>query len=92
MWQFPMVEQANLKLNDRLGNEYGLQLRLGEELIKFSHIFSHIIWDLSVHEAVVEDISTEDLENKFNFVEIAELADYPFSVSHLKVMELLKEE
>lgn len=89
MWQFPMVERPRVQMNDQVENEYGLQINLVKELGDLSHIFSHIIWKLSIYEAEVGQITKTELADKFKFVEVAAFDNYPFSVSHLKIMDLI---
>lgn len=91
LWQFPMVERDTLHINENLGNVYGLDFRLEKEKMRFSHVFSHIIWDLSVHEVIVENIAALALQERFHFVETSALDTYPFSVSHLKIIAQIKE-
>lgn len=88
MWQFPMVERPRMQMNDQVENEYELQIDLVKELGDLSHIFSHIIWKLSVYEAKVRQVTDVELAKKFEFVDIVDFEKYPFSVSHLKIMDL----
>lgn len=89
LWQFPMIERPRVQMNDQIENEYGLHIELKKELGDLSHVFSHIIWKLSVYEAKVEQISEVELAKKFTFVEAAAFENYPFSVSHLKIMDMI---
>lgn len=89
MWQFPMVERPRVQMNEVIENDYGLHIELAEKLGELQHIFSHIKWQLYVHEANVLQIAEADLAKRFDFVEIAALDAYPISVSHLKIKALL---
>ncbi len=88
MWQFPMVRTDQIKnenIEEWFYAAYGMKINKQEELFKFKHIFSHIIWDLTVVEA---ELVKEDAK-ELTFVKKEALIDYPFSVSHIKVMRYL---
>jgi|SRR5690625_1138479 len=86
MWQFPMVErEENMQNLETLFKKYyGINVNVHEKLGEVNHIFSHLIWELSIYDAtfVVENDEAERL----TFVTKEQLKKYPFSVSHLKVM------
>jgi|SRR5690625_91843 len=87
MWQFPMVSKENTVIDQLLENDYGLQIHLTKKLGTVKHTFSHLIWHLHIYEAFVAN--AEDLEVHFHLVPKQQLQSYPFSVSHLNVMELI---
>ena len=88
MWQFPMTEKhimdADL-LKESLDERYSISVEVEKKLGEIRHIFSHIIWELDVYAAKTNTEAAEQLR----FVSVDELADYPFSVSHLKIREWL---
>lgn len=87
MWQFPMVTTDKIRMNDWLENPYGIAIRLREKQGEIRHVFSHLIWNLHVYET---DVTWEDeAEKPFIMIKEAQLSDYPFSVSHTKVMDYL---
>lgn len=90
LWQFPMLDRKGLEMNRYRENDYGIQLRLGKKRSEFSHIFSHIIWDLYVFEAEVANIDELNKHERIKMVPLNELKNFPFSVSHLKIMDLIK--
>lgn len=87
MWQFPMV---NLYTADSLStsffNTYYAEIKVGDKLGEVKHVFSHIIWELEIYEAVALNI---EKDTKLFFTPFETLQDYPFSVSHQKVKDYL---
>lgn len=90
MWQFPMIHQT---IHDEVGieqsfqNQFGFQIELKSKLGHVKHVFSHKIWDLTIYEARCIDTKLPDSSLVFISQEL--LQDYPFSVSHHKVMDFL---
>lgn len=85
MWQFPMVRTDQIKeenLEEWFYAAYGLRIEKQAVYINFKHVFSHIIWDLTIIDA---KLVREDA-NELTFVKKELLAEYPFSVSHIKAM------
>ncbi|HLR70800.1 MAG TPA: A/G-specific adenine glycosylase [Pseudogracilibacillus sp.] len=92
MWQFPMVSQTIYEkgeVNEWLQREYGIQMNVKNKLGNVKHIFTHKIWELTVHLAQYIHTSTEPT---MLFIPPEKLSDYPFSVAHLKVKRLLEEQ
>lgn len=88
MWQFPMIDKQLFEeglLEQAMWNRYHIRVKMHEKSGNVKHIFSHIIWKLDVYHAKCQDIEVSNLE----FVEEDNLNLYPFSVSHLKVMDML---
>lgn len=85
MWQFPMVRTDQIKeekLTEWFYGAYGVRIKQKAKHLEFKHIFSHIIWDLTVIDAAL----IQEDANELNFVKKEKLVDYPFSVSHIKAM------
>lgn len=85
MWQFPMVRTDQVKeenLEEWFYAAYGLRIKQQVKHLEFKHVFSHIIWDLTVIDA---KLIKEDA-HELNFVKKEKLAKFPFSVSHIKAM------
>ncbi|SHG52765.1 A/G-specific adenine glycosylase [Ornithinibacillus halophilus] len=91
LWQFPMVPVDNLELlhvENWVRKEYGVEIDLDEKRGNVKHVFSHLKWNLDVYAASTKQ---DVLENdRLRFVTIEELDEYPFPVSHQKMMDLLK--
>ncbi len=85
MWQFPMVRTDQIKeskLEEWFYGAYGVRIKQQNKHLEFKHIFSHIIWNLTVIDAEL----IQDDSNELIFVQKEKLVDYPFSVSHIKAM------
>ncbi|WP_077324570.1 A/G-specific adenine glycosylase [Virgibacillus siamensis] len=92
LYQFPMVPAAEIGM-DHMENwiqmEYGLKIKLTEKKGKLKHVFSHIIWQLEIMEA---DTDAEEVnDGRIRFVSHDELRDFPFPVSHQKMMKYVRE-
>ncbi|HLS10411.1 A/G-specific adenine glycosylase [Lentibacillus sp.] len=90
MWQFPMVPVDEIG-RDHMANwfqmEYGIDVELSAKKGDLKHVFTHIIWQLEVVEARTKSDQAED--ERLCFVSRDELDDYPFPVSHQKMMQYL---
>lgn len=89
LWQFPMIEKGPLQVTSieaMIKEAFGLDVEVRKEHENIHHIFTHLKWDLHVYDV---NILSEPKEKPFIFVDAADLQDYPFSVSHLKIMESL---
>ncbi|GAA0442618.1 A/G-specific adenine glycosylase [Virgibacillus salarius] len=87
LWQFPMVPIKEIgweHLERWFYNEYGITLQLQEKKGKLKHVFSHIIWQLDIYTATT-NISVMD-DHRLKAVDMCELVNYPFPVSHQKMM------
>lgn len=90
LWQFPMVpvyEIGKDHIENWFFHEYGLKIALQKQIGTFNHVFSHLIWDLTVYHARLLEME----ENKtVQFVDVDEADQYPFSAAHLRVLEKVK--
>ncbi|MFK3939664.1 A/G-specific adenine glycosylase [Alkalihalobacillus sp. NPDC078783] len=90
LWQFPNFEVIqsgfNQELEEGLKTEYGIHAYTYSEPVQtIEHVFSHIIWNISVFEAEAEEaISTK--ETSLRWVTEAELESFAFPVSHQKII------
>lgn len=93
LYQFPMVPTAEIGM-DHMENwiemEYGIKIKLTEKKGKLKHVFSHIIWQLEIMEATTEFAALKD--ERVRFVDHDGLSDYPFPVSHQKIMKYVRDE
>ncbi|ASK61053.1 A/G-specific adenine glycosylase [Virgibacillus phasianinus] len=90
LWQFPMISIAETGFNqipDWFEKEYGINVRLKREAGRLKHVFSHLIWELEVHQAVSSDTKTNRKDAQF--VSQNEMKAFPFPVSHQKMMQFL---
>ncbi|CDQ42090.1 A/G-specific adenine glycosylase [Virgibacillus salexigens] len=90
LWQFPMVPINEIgwdHLENWVYHEYGIHLTLGEKQANLKHVFSHLIWQLDVYEAKLEQ---PNMNERLKLVEKKALTNYPFPVSHQKIMSYIK--
>lgn len=90
MWQFPMFEKEVLKerpLVELFAEKYGIEITIEEKLGDVKHVFSHLTWDLTIHQARTERVIEQ--KESLKFVTTEQLADYPISVAHQKVQGYL---
>ncbi|RLL40342.1 A/G-specific adenine glycosylase [Oceanobacillus piezotolerans] len=88
LWQFPMIPIAKVnQITDFVFQNYGVHLELMVSKGKLTHVFSHIKWDLEIRaaEAKMGTVTKESAR----FVKKYELKDYPFPVSHQKMMKYI---
>ena len=86
MWQFPMINTDQIKqenLTEWLYGAYGIRAKITAVHDQFKHVFSHIIWELSILDMTLLE---QEAGSELKFVEKSELSNYPFSVSHIKAM------
>lgn len=90
MWQFPMVPVDEIG-KDHAENwfqlEYGIDVELLSKQGNLKHVFSHIIWQLEIVRARTKSDQTAD--ERLQFVHRDDLDQYPFPVSHQKMMSYL---
>lgn len=90
MWQFPMVPADEIG-KDHAENwfqmEYGIDVDIRSKQVDLKHVFSHIIWQLDVVAATTA--SNKATDERLRFVKRDELGEYPFPVSHQKMMPYL---
>ncbi|MFD1360716.1 A/G-specific adenine glycosylase [Lentibacillus salinarum] len=87
MWQFPMVPVDEIG-KDHMDNwfqlEYGIDITLSAKQGDLKHVFSHIIWQLEIVTATTSRDQAAD--KRLRFVSRDMLDEYPFPVSHQKMM------
>ncbi|WP_164670003.1 A/G-specific adenine glycosylase [Virgibacillus doumboii] len=90
MWQFPMVpinEIGMEHIENWFQMEYGVNVKIGNKQGKLKHVFSHIIWQIDIYDATTDSDCAND--DRIRFVNHDELDDYPFPVSHQKMMKYM---
>lgn len=86
LWQFPMIPLDEMSLEDGvlwLSSEYGMELTIGKEVGTLKHVFSHIIWEITIYKA---KMSTHSKDERIEIVHPDAFDLYPFPVSHLKMI------
>lgn len=90
LWQFPMISINEIDLYQIpswFEKEYGIHIEVKQRTGELKHVFSHIIWELIIHEAFTE--STQPRLFDAQFVSREEMEAFPFPVSHQKMMQYL---
>ncbi len=91
LWEFPNIEvdlsiaPDHQQLQAFIQNEYGADIKINAPFTTIQHVFSHIVWNVTVYEAeLVSDISA--LKN-LKVVSEKDLEQYAFPVSHQKILK-----
>lgn len=94
LWEFPGFEvsgngQKKRQLIQKMSENYGADIAIERRLRNIQHVFTHLKWELAVYEGMVEGFrpDREDLR----FVSIEALTQYPFPVSHQKIIQMISE-
>jgi A/G-specific adenine glycosylase len=95
LWEFPNIDIQQPILTDRkqitelFRNTYDMNIKLEKSIGQIEHIFSHLIWNITVYIGV---ISTEFQTNdEWKLVTFDEMEQYAFPVSYQKMLKLYKE-
>ncbi|WP_078429133.1 A/G-specific adenine glycosylase [Alkalihalobacterium alkalinitrilicum] len=91
LWQFPNIEtikdakQQHESLREYLKTEYAMTVEVGEIVQKVKHVFSHLIWSISVYEGTI--LSEKPIDNdNIRWVNENSIESFPFPVSHQKII------
>ncbi|WP_035712590.1 A/G-specific adenine glycosylase [Salibacterium aidingense] len=95
LWEFPNTEvppkeKREEVLKHHLAEEYGLDIEIGQPLQSVQHVFSHLIWNITVYEAWIHNTGRE-AENS-RWVTMKEAEEYAFPVSHQKILDAQQEQ
>jgi len=92
LWQFPMIP-GQIKTNEEaeqwLNKEYGLDITVDKKVGDVRHVFSHIIWEIDVYEAMTYQSVKEIKDQRLRMVSREEIDKFPFPVSHQKMMQYI---
>lgn len=92
LWQFPMIPLDEMPIEDGimwLQAEYGLDVSVGKKAGTLKHVFSHIIWEITIYHATMKQLTDDE---RIKNVYTDELPEYPFPVSHLKMFPYIQGE
>ncbi|NGP46572.1 A/G-specific adenine glycosylase [Bacillaceae bacterium SIJ1] len=100
LWEFPngqTVHRAQVQREQItwfMEDEYGLSVRVGEKpLQQVRHVFTHLIWEIDVFKAELLNEDDARAKPQFAFASREAVLQYPFSVSHQKILhQVLKED
>lgn len=91
LWEFPNHESVvefntqKQQLSEFLKEEHSIDVKLSTQFTTIQHIFSHLVWNISVFEGTLIG-GFEDQED-FKLVTRSELETYAFPVSHQKIFK-----
>lgn len=94
LWEFANVETIKGKKTEReqltafLKEAYSIDAEIGEIQGIVEHIFSHLVWNISVYFGTVKHCGTNTALRKVTREEIAE---YAFPVSHQKIWNIFRQ-
>lgn len=89
LWEFPNVEvydknEMKEQLIQFLNDEFQLDGNVETEIFSVEHVFSHIIWDISVFKVkLLTELNVSSTDTKW--VTVEDMQAYPFPVSHQKI-------
>ncbi|ERI06632.1 A/G-specific adenine glycosylase [Aneurinibacillus aneurinilyticus] len=100
LWEFPNVEcqgeaEAREKISMHMYGAFGVKCTPQDLVMEHSHVFSHLQWNLHTYICRYEGQDGEQgeaaVKDRMLWVTIDEMENYPFSVSHKKIVEALHE-
>ena len=96
LWEFPNIEivlpfeSEKTQLEKFLRSEYGAEVELGKMVGEIDHVFSHLIWKIHVYEG--ELVSVAEEREDLKLVDQEKIKEFPFPVSHTKIIKGFYEE
>lgn len=90
LWQFPMIESKQtdfMNLEEEFESAYPLDVVVQKEIGTLKHVFTHIVWNLTIYK--VMSFESEPKGSSLKFVNESELSSYPFPVPHQKIIKSL---
>ncbi|THE12854.1 A/G-specific adenine glycosylase [Bacillus timonensis] len=91
LWEFPNhetildLQAPKEQLGEFLKREYEVDAKIGQAFTTIQHVFSHLIWNITVFEGKIEGSVAET--NTLKLVSLKELEEYTFPVSHQKILK-----
>jgi A/G-specific adenine glycosylase len=97
MWEFPNTEYIAAKkdaeteaLGDYIEEYISSKVMFEEKTGYIEHVFSHLKWEINIWQGKLETIP-KNLPSEWKWASVSELENYPFPVSHQKIIRLVKE-
>jgi A/G-specific adenine glycosylase len=96
MWEFPNTEYVGENKNAETEalngylDEIAVQAVFEDKAGYIEHVFSHLKWEINIWQGKIENYPRE-LPPEWKWVTVDELDQYPFPVSHQKIIRLVKE-
>jgi len=88
LWGFPGVEVGRKKdFAAKFADEYGLRLKIGKHLLDTRHVFTHLVWEMKVYEAMLENENDLALRTDFRWVNQEELEKLAIPTAFQKIKQ-----
>lgn len=95
LWEFPNIEIVQTitseaeQLKEELQSLYGATIEVEESITRIEHVFSHLIWQITVYKGKL--VKLEEETDTLRKVNAHEIEPYPFPVSHQKMLKFMPE-
>jgi A/G-specific adenine glycosylase len=95
LWEFPNAElhqpvvMERAKIADLFRESFDMNIKVEKNIGQIEHIFSHLVWNITVHIGTISSDFSENSEWKF--ISLDEIEEYAFPVSFHKMLKLYKE-
>ncbi|TWI52881.1 A/G-specific DNA-adenine glycosylase [Halalkalibacter nanhaiisediminis] len=91
LWQFPNIETVSLanqveELEGVLKEDFHIEGKVGKPVQTVEHVFSHLIWRISVYEVIVKGRPDVESETR-KWVKKSDVEQFAFPVSHQKIIQ-----
>ncbi|WP_152608151.1 A/G-specific adenine glycosylase [Halalkalibacter okhensis] len=87
LWQFPNVEVTDGRsVEEHFQASYDIEVVLDEPIQKVEHVFSHLIWNITVYEAQVSG-QPDGGQATRKWIPVKDIEKYAFPVSHQKIIQ-----
>ncbi|MFC5713268.1 A/G-specific adenine glycosylase [Thalassorhabdus alkalitolerans] len=95
LWEFPNTEaeatsSQKVDLETFLKEEYGVEAAAGDSVQNVQHVFSHLVWDITVYEGTLKN--ADEIKGNCKWVTMEEARKLAFPVSHQKILKTIEEE
>ncbi|WP_449539081.1 A/G-specific adenine glycosylase [Ferdinandcohnia sp. Marseille-Q9671] len=96
LWEFPNHETVTAlqsqkeQLLEFLETEFEIKGKIGQAFTTIQHVFSHLIWNITVFEGRI--IGKVNETDTLKLVTLEELKEYTFPVSHQKILKSFLEQ
>jgi A/G-specific adenine glycosylase len=88
LWEFPGVEGSRKKdFAAEFADEYGVRLKIGKHLLDARHVFTHLVWEMKVYEAMLESNDNLDQRTEFRWVNQEELEKLAIPTAFQKIKQ-----
>ena len=88
LWEFPGVEGSCKKdFAAEFADEYGVRLKIGKHLLDARHVFTHLVWEMKVYEAMLESNDNLTQRTEFRWVNQEEIEKLAIPTAFKKIKQ-----